>query len=316
MTRHHPTLLSIYMLLALFLLNLIAAGQDGQAASSPPPISAPSKLKNRVPPMGSAIGREKCTYDQIERMIDARFTLEEIYSICNIGKSNRSSSCANKILRKVAETFAGCATYVDQGVQYTKWIRPKRQMETTTFTTAFIRPHRLRFEHAATSTSGPSHAIVYMNGDTVKSKWNQQNLDIKKKQSLTTALVGTGWIGAMIPRLLMPNRVHTWNLLQLDEIEKMSDKLLEGRNYYRIKGYHPMGDVEEPIILWIDKTTYLIRKIEKISKTEKYLIKETIIFDAHMNINLTADRIGFERGPRLTPADFATEIKPKSPANN
>ena len=271
-----------------------------------------NELQENTAPAHEPTGPKKCTPDQIEKMIDARFTLKEIYGICNLTESVISSTPAGDILQKVAETLANCSTYIDHGVQYTKWIKPKRESEKIAFRTAFIRPHHLRFEYAARWKSGPSNMIVFMEDETIKSKWNRQSPNVKEEKSLTNALAGTGWLGATIPCLLLPTKVKSWSLLQMEKIERMTDKPFNGKSHYRIKGYHPMGEADEPILLWIEKSTYLIRKIERISKSNNYMAKETTIINAHININLTAEKLDFEQGPQLTPSDFSTTTKPKT----
>jgi hypothetical protein len=269
-------------------------------------------LQENRAPAPEPIVSKKCTPDQIEQMIDARFTLEEIYSICNIAESVNASTPAGEILQRVAETLANCSTYIDHGVQHTKWIKPERESEQIAFSTAFIRPHHFRFEYAAKWKSGPSNRIVYMEDKTIQSKWNRQSPKIKQEKSLTDALAGTGWLGVTIPRLLLPTKMESWSLLQMEKIERMTDKPFDGKSHYRIKGYHPMGEADEPILLWIEKSTYLIRKIERVTKSNNCLARETTIINAHININLTADKLDFEQGPQLSPSDFSATIKLKT----
>ena len=98
-----------------------------------------------------------------------------------------------------------------------------------------------------------------MEDKTIKSKWNRQSPKIKQEKSLTNALAGTGWLGATIPRLLLPTKVESWSLLQMEKTERMPDKPLDGKSHYRIKGYHPMGEADEPILLWIEKWVHPLR---------------------------------------------------------
>jgi hypothetical protein len=278
-------------------------------------IPPPSRIKPLPPemdeeqaPASEPAGQSKCTPMQVEKMFAAGFPPEEIRKICGVTGQPGLDESAGDILQQVAEAYAACATYVDQGVQYTKWIKPEEPEDKKAFRTAFIRPEHLRFEYAARWKSGLSNMIVYMDGNAIQSKWNRRSPNIRPETSLTTALAGTGWIGALIPRLLLPAMVESWSILQLKSIEREADETFDGKACYRIKGHHPSGSSDEPIQLWIDKQTRLILKIERISKSKDYFTRETTIFNPYININLTAAKLDFENGAKLTSADLETTV--------
>src|SRR5437660_3207129 len=111
-----------------------------------------------------------------------------------------------QILAALAEVYAECGSYRDCGQVVTRFVHlddnpPRTVMQP--FSTAFVRPHRFRFEYR----DEYGRYIVWANGEAVQTWWDVSP-GVEQQESLEMALAGaTGVSGGSahtIPALLMP----------------------------------------------------------------------------------------------------------------
>ena len=119
------------------------------------------------------------------------------------------------ILDEMLNTYAECKSYSDSGSAITKTVtkgakgKSGDQVDEKPFTTAFVRPGRLRFEYKDLSgivDGKPTRYILWTDGDEVK-VWQRGQSQVQKKGSLEMAIGGftgiSGRSAATVPSMLM-----------------------------------------------------------------------------------------------------------------
>jgi hypothetical protein len=198
---------------------------------------------------------------------------------------------AEQILAGMVAVYAGCQSYCDTGVVRTRFLvqpdLPEFESDQP-FRTAFVRPDRFRFEFSRThpGQTAPHRYIVHAAGDVVQTWWDVQP-GVERHPSLGLALAGatgvSGGAAHTVPALLLPDTVGGQRLTGLGELARLDDGDLGGVGCYRVQGRPPapagpraedarrvfremtgMDPPTEfaPVVLWIDRGTQLLRKVE------------------------------------------------------
>ena len=186
---------------------------------------------------------------------------------------------ARDVLERVARVYAGCKTYRDTGVVTTvfveatgSWVLEKP------FTTAFVRPDRFRFQYAETRCGLDHRFIVWRRGDEIRAWWTVKPR-FEKRDSLEMALAAaTGVSGGSahtVPALLLPNEIGGRRLTDITEATRAEDATIDTVNFFRIRG--TFGDL--PMTLWIDKNTFLVRRIDSKKTIGNFSTEETTTYD-------------------------------------
>jgi outer membrane lipoprotein-sorting protein len=191
---------------------------------------------------------------------------------------------AQDVLDRMAKAYAGCKSYRDSGVVRTVFIQGagNRTVEKP-FTTAFVRPDRFRFEYQETQGGQARRYIVWRKGTEAQTWWDIKP-GVEKARSLDLALGGaTGVSGGSAhtaPALLLPNEVSGWRLTKLRDPKRIEDARLDKADCFRIQG-RDFGD--SPTTVWIDKKTFLVRRIDSQKKFDKFRAEETTTYDPVVN---------------------------------
>ena len=195
-------------------------------------------------------------------------------------KQEGKEPTAAQILERMAKTYAGCKSYRDSGVGRTA-LRgvDVNVVQEKPFATAFVRPDKFRFEYTEVRPEKRiSHYIVWRQGDDVRTWWDIQP-GVKKPESLGFALAGatgvSGGTAHTVPNLLLPAEVQGRSLKDLAEATRIEDETLDKTECYRVKGkFGPF-----PVTVWIDKATYLVRRIDSEKVFPTFTSQETITYD-------------------------------------
>ena len=193
---------------------------------------------------------------------------------------NQHALTAKQILDRMAKTCAECKTYRDSGVVTTVFIEASgNQTVEKPFNTSFVRPDRFRFEyHKKTSVGQKERYIVWRKGKEVQTWWDIKP-GVQKEESLDLAIAGaTGVSGGSahtIPALLLPHEVSGRPLTDLTESKRIDDGNLEKVGCFRIQANY--ADVPET--LWIDKRSFLVRRIDAQEKFANFRTEETTTYE-------------------------------------
>lgn len=199
---------------------------------------------------------------------------------------------AEQILAGMVDVYAGCQSYCDTGVVRTRFLGQPDLSELESgqpFRTAFVRPDRFRFEFSSThpGKAAPYKYIVHGAGEVVQTWWDVRP-GVERHPSLGLALAGatgiSGGAAHTVPALLLSETVGGQRLTGLGELTCLDDGDLGGVGCYRVQGRPPAAagpmaeDARrmfremtgmnpptefEPVVLWVDKRTQLLRQVER-----------------------------------------------------
>jgi hypothetical protein len=216
-----------------------------------------------------------------------------------------SASTANEIMTKVAQVYRDCRSYSDSGVVKTVFFsKNDKDLDEKPFTTAFVRPDQFRFE----STSNPPKLnvqlplkfkdmkfIIWQKGNDIRTWWTIEP-GKKKEISLSMAIAAatgiSGGAAHTIPALLMPTEVGGQRITEYGQYKRIADAKLDSANCFCIQGKLNASD-SEAITIWIDKTTYLIIRIDEANKFPDFRTESTTTYNPKINITIDKDKLTF-----------------------
>ena len=201
---------------------------------------------------------------------------------------------AHEVLDRMAKTYANCKTYRDSGVvtSVLTFVLGK-QITEKPFTTAFVHPDRFRFEFKTMQSRGERY-LVWQGGNDVKTWWDLKS-GVEKVESLGLALAGpTGISGGSahtIPALLLPREVPGRRLTDLTEPKRVADAKIDNVDCFVIDGL--FGD--RPMTLWIDKRTFLVRRIAERDKLDFLTrVETTTTYDPIIDDVVPDEKLAFD----------------------
>jgi len=214
----------------------------------------------------------------------------------NAGEPALSALTARQILDRMANTYQNCKTYRDSGSVKIVFVDSggKRAVERP-FTTAFVRPDQFRYEYKdKVSGERPyDRYIVWAKGKEVKSWWDVAP-GVKRPESLGLALASaTGVSGGSahnIPALLLPKEVGGGRLNELTALKRLDDARLDDAVCFRVQGNY--GQV--PRIIWIDQSSFLIRRVDQEDKYETLRIESATTYTPAINEQIPAALLEFD----------------------
>ena len=212
---------------------------------------------------------------------------------------------ARQVLDQTIKAYANCKSYRDTGVATALFRRESGSTRTTerSFATAFVRPDRFRFEfndrnRVVQVPAGDrlSRYVIWSHGNEVQTWWDVKP-GIEKPESLQFALGAafgvSGGTSSTIAGLLLPDQVHGGKL-QL--IKNPSGFTLgeEGQHgahaCYRIVGAWGKG----PMTIWIDKQSYLVRRIDTQIQLDDARVEHTTTYDPIIDADIADDLLTFD----------------------
>jgi len=218
-----------------------------------------------------------------------------VSAIVSDAEPRRESLGAKQVLERMGATYARCRTYRDAGVVTTVYteITGKRTVEKP-FTTAYVRPDRFRFEYTERKDDGGVYRyLVWRRGKDVRSWWDVTP-GVTKLESLGMALsAATGVSGGSahtIPALLFADEVGGRRPTDITEARRVEDAALGTVECVRIQGRY----ADRPVTLWLEKTTFLIRKIELKREFDTFFVEETTTYDPVLNDEVTEAMLAFD----------------------
>jgi uncharacterized protein (TIGR03067 family) len=247
----------------------------------------------------SANGRYKITLvDKVLTVNGEKYTLEnptdairivddrvEITKVTSLPDGERFQSTAlsddievRQILDRMAKAYAQCKSYRDSGVIKSVFLKNTVSPEFTvaySFTTAFERPDRFRFE---IKDEEDERSLIFVNGQDLRTWWDVEP-GIQEPESLEIAMSqAIGFTGAdvgRIPGMLMPQRLGGWVDLDLIDPKPIKDGELQNIECFRLE----YSFRDEQVTLWIDKQSYLVRRIDERIKADDVRIERTTTYD-------------------------------------
>ena len=198
-----------------------------------------------------------------------------------------------QILDRMAKAYAECKSYRDSGVIKSVFLKNTVSPEFTveySFDTAFVRPDRFRFE---IKDEDDERSLIFVNGQDLRAWWDVEP-GIQEPESLEIAMsqaIGfTGGDVGRIPGMLMPQRLGGWVDLDLIDPQRIEDGELHNIECFRLE----YSFRDEQVTLWIDKQSYLVRRIDERIKDDDVRIERTTTYDPTIDGEITDRMLDFD----------------------
>jgi hypothetical protein len=242
------------------------------------------------------------------------------------GQETKKDMPATEIIRRMAETYKNCKSYQDSGTVTTIFHHKDGKEHTSSrpFTTAFVRPDRFRFEFKSSFDGHKWYRyIVWARGKDVRTWWDihSESEQLTVTDSLALGLGGaTGVSGGSahtIPALLLPEQIPGSRLTKLVELKRLDDADLMGIACYRVQGKkrdfkitaaerdHLQQKIQKisgripeeaqhgPTVVWIDKATSLVRRIEEKVQFESFRTESTTEYNPLLDTPIGEKQLEF-----------------------
>jgi hypothetical protein len=225
--------------------------------------------------------------------------------------ADAGSMSAVQVLLAMKKVYGNCRSYRDSG-------DVRRSSETdgghfgseVPFATAFVRGGAFRFQFTDEGLGeSASEYVVWSDGKDVRSWWDAQP-GVRRVASLQEALDAASGISAdsslRVPGMLLPHVVGGGAPL-LDP-ERIGDDTDRGVPCLRIRGKgrrtpytQTSGSItvtvqEDTLTLWIDRATFLLRRVEELQVMDTYRTRSTTTYEPQMNVEIPAAELAFGKG--------------------
>lgn len=215
-----------------------------------------------------------------------------------------------QIVELAERAYARCDSYRDSGVVVTTFVSEDRQWTAEIpFTTAFSRPDRLRLEFKDKSLGDPPPTtIIWSTGGEVRT-WRDTDPGVKTPADLEEALAAaTGvsqGISYRVPSLLRPGAAWGGPPLDLHYSVRIGDAEDAGFGCFRIRGQRirtpiTLGEGERAAVLrensmtiWIDKDTYLVRKVEESNVYDTFSTEAITTYYPEIDVEIPGELLEF-----------------------
>ncbi|MCU0290392.1 MAG: hypothetical protein MUF10_00160 [Thermoanaerobaculaceae bacterium] len=216
--------------------------------------------------------------------------------------------------------YAGCSSYRDSGVVKTVSLTDGGRFGgEQPFRTAFVRPGRLRFELTDRGLGGRSSRLVVWLSDGDVLTWWDPKPGVRQAASLQEALGAasglSGGASDRVPGLLLPHEVGAGaRLLRPERLEDADDRgvtciRLKGKSrqtpYSLTMGAQILTVQDEAVTLWLERGTFLLRKVEEARTFDTYRSTRTTTYTPEVNVEIPASELIFSppvTEPRSSPA--------------
>jgi len=218
---------------------------------------------------------------------------------------------SQQVFERMTKVYAECKSYTDTGVIEAVVRQTPNSPNVIidhSFTTAFVRPGRLRFE---IEDEDKEKLLISANDGNIQTWWDLEP-GIRKPASLDLAFAqALGFAGGNVghvPALLMPQELEFWEAsLKVAELQRMYERKLENVECYCLDFKFD----EQRTVLWIDKQSYLIRRIEQWINSEDLYAEWRTTFIPTINGNVTEQMLEFDPPGQRAADDRANGLAKK-----
>ncbi len=212
---------------------------------------------------------------------------------------------AVSILMKVKKAYQSCRSYRDRGEVRTRgFVEGGSFASSVRFATAFVRPGSFRFEFTATGFGEREERwVMVWDGQQVLALTPAAEVRVSPTlaEALDSAFAITAGASRRVPGMLLPRVVGSGVLLVSPE--RIEDELEGGRWCYKVRGQsratpyeRSSGSVtvrveEERVTLWIDRESWLLRKVEEEAKLSTYRSVTTTTYAPELDVDIPPEEL-------------------------
>jgi hypothetical protein len=224
-----------------------------------------------------------------------------------------------QILLTMKRAYSSCRSYRDTGKVKTRSVMEDGSYGSNVpFATAFVRNGAFRFEFTDSGLGEQaSRCILWWGGSEVRSWWDAKpgvRLSESLQQGLDAASGISNGASLRVPGMLLPAEVGSGP--PLVGPERIADEAIGEASCFRLTGKSratPYTETsgagmvtvkDETITLWIDRATYMLRKVEEARTLDTYRSTRTTTYTPEVNVDVPADQLAFN------PPETATVTPP------
>lgn len=206
---------------------------------------------------------------------------------------------ARAILRGTARTYRASKSYVDTGTVQTVYVSLLRTRTAEThFKTAYVAPFDFRFESTMHDFENIAvNFIAWRSKEGVKSWLSVKPEIVEDIDSIERALDAGAGISrdssGMIPGLIFPDMRLGGDIVKLADPVRLDDAQIDGFDCFQVQGTR--WPHKGPTTVWIDKKTFLIRKVYEEDEIKGATTQTTWFYTPAINVPVNADSLQFAK---------------------
>ncbi len=204
-----------------------------------------------------------------------------------------------RVIARMKATYAGCKSYEDTGTVVT--VVPERPEFSgeKRFQTAFVRPDHFFFIYNTDKAVPEDRYAIWCDGRRSHiwaHAWWSRDGKTSAYASLGDAMrrptAFSGGSSHVVPRLLLPDEIEGWSLADLVSPHLLGTETVDDTRCFNLLGNNPHHDT---MTIWIDKHSFMLRKVAIASKFVGADGLTTISYKPH--VNKPIDRKTFRFAP-------------------
>ncbi len=205
---------------------------------------------------------------------------------------------ARDILRKTAQVYRASKSYVDTGTVQTVYKNSSREWTgETKFRTAYVAPSEFRFESNMRDMPGVEADFIAWRDQNGVKAWYNLNPDITKDIASIQSALDTGAgisrdTSGLIPGLIFYGTKLGGDIVRLANPVRLEDAEIDGFDCFQVQGKREPHD--GPTIVWIDKESFLIRRIYEEDEIRDATTKTTWYYKPELNGPVDEDALQFD----------------------
>jgi VWFA-related protein len=206
----------------------------------------------------------------------------------------QSPISAREVIDRMAEVYASCRTYSDEGeVSTGHGDIGSSELRGQSFFTAFVRPSSFRFEFWPPGRKeGADRYIAWKDGDVERSWWlfNPRESEAPLETTLLGFASPSQGASLTIPGLLLPDLFRGSSILtSLEELRLTGEDKVDGRKTFKVEGKFE----GQPLKLWIDIQEFLVIKIQRRIKFGEFELETITKYKPQVNGDISRNKLAF-----------------------
>ena len=207
---------------------------------------------------------------------------------------------ARDILRRTARIYRASKSYVDTGTVQTVYsIKSGERTGETRFKTAYVAPFDFRFESTMNDFVYFDVGFIAWRDRDGVDVWLSSSPDIiEYVNSIQDALDAGAGISrdssGMIPGLIFPGTKLGGDIVRLTDAIRIEDAPIDGFDCFQVQGFR-WPNTGESTTVWIDKATFLIRKVYEEGKIPGGTTRTTWFYKPAINVPVDAASLRFNK---------------------
>jgi len=206
---------------------------------------------------------------------------------------DRDPLSAHTIIQQMKEGYASARSYLDTGMVREVFTdaNGSRTVEKP-FSTAFVRPHRFRYEfREKVRPFEERQFVIYRNRDDLRVHWDQEH--VMKLDTLDQAIAAATGVSSesaiTVPAMLLPDEITWRRAIRFRKPERIADATLRGIDCYRIVDHTGRGQMT----LWIGKAGLLLRQAESELSFDDFRVQRTTTYNPERDIPVAGELLEF-----------------------